>query len=64
MTFYRIKRDRIICLNAVRTANLVDDTIFITFTSGDIEREQVVFSTATIAEEVFKKLCTKLERLR
>lgn len=63
MKFYQIKKDRIICLNAVRTASLCEDTVFITFTSGDTRSERVVFSTESAAEEAFKKLCTKLGKL-
>jgi hypothetical protein len=63
MKFYQIKKSLIICLNAVRTASLYENTIFITFTSGDTKSEQIVFSTETAAAEAFEKLCTKLGKL-
>lgn len=60
MKFYEIKPDRIINLSTIRTAQVLDREIYLTFTCGDTRSERVVFGTAQAAADAFDNLCDAL----
>ena len=60
MKFYEIKEDRIINLDTIRTAQVFNNEILLTFTCYDTRSERVVFGNAQEAADAFDNLCDTL----
>ena len=60
MNFYAIKADRIINLFTVRTAQVFNNEIYLTFTCGDTRSDRIIFHNNQEAAEAFNKLCDAL----
>ena len=60
MRFYKIQEDKLINLDTIRTVQVLNKEIYITFTCGDTKSERVVFGLANNAEAAFKDLCSAL----
>ena len=60
MKFYEIQEDKIINLETIRTAQVLDNTIYLTFTCGDTKSERVVFGSSNAAADAFDNLCDAL----
>ena len=60
MKFYAIKADRIINLFTVRTAQVFNNEIYLTFTCGDTRSDRIIFHNNQEAAEAFNKLCEAL----
>lgn len=61
MKFYKIKEDYIINLSTIRTARVLNNEIYITFTCKDIKSERFVFGNFQAAADAFNDLCDALE---
>ena len=60
MKFYKIKEDRIINLDTIRTVQLHENEIYLSYTCGDGRSERLVFRTIQTAADAFDKLCDEL----
>ena len=64
MKFYKIQTDKkegIINLETIRTAQVLDNEIYLTFTCGDIQIKKIVFGSPDAAAEAFDDLCDALD---
>lgn len=57
MKFYEIKEDRIINLDTIRTAQVHENEIYLSFTCGDTRSERIIFRNSQTASETFDSLC-------
>lgn len=64
MKFYKIQEDKIINLEVIRTAQVLNNVIYLTFTCVDIQCERVVFGSSNAAADAFKNLCVALGGLK
>lgn len=60
MKFYEIQEDKIINLETIRTAQLLNNEIYLTFTCGDTKSERAVFGSSNAAVDAFYNLCDAL----
>lgn len=60
MKFYEIQEDKIINLGTIRTAQLLNNEIYLTFTCGDTKSERAVFGSSNAAADAFYNLCDAL----
>jgi len=60
MKFYEIQEDKIINLETIRTAQVLNNEIYLTFTCGDTKSERVVFGSSNAAADAFDNLCDAL----
>lgn len=60
MKFYEIQEDKIINLETIRTAEVLNKEIYLTFTCGDTKSERVVFGSSNAAADAFDDLCDAL----
>ena len=60
MKFYEIQEDKIINLETIRTAEVLNKEIYLTFTCGDPKSERVVFGSSNDAADAFYNLCDAL----
>ena len=60
MKFYEIQEDKIINLETIRTAQVLDNVIYLTFTCGDNKSERAVFGSSNAAADAFDNLCDAL----
>ena len=60
MKFYEIQEDKIINLETIRTAQVLNNEIYLTFTCGDTKSERAVFSSSNAAADAFDNLCDAL----
>lgn len=60
MKFYKIREDRIISLETIRTAQVLNNEIYLTFTCGDTRSDRIIFRTNTEAADAFNHLCEAL----
>lgn len=60
MKFYEIQEDKIINLETIRTAQVLNNEIYLTFTCGDTRSERVVFGSSNAAADAFDNLCDAL----
>ena len=60
MKFYEIQEDKIINLETIRTAQVLDNVIYLTFTCGDTKSERAVFGSPNAAADAFDNLCDAL----
>lgn len=60
MKFYKIKADQIVNLFTIRTAQVFNNEIYLTFTCGDTRSDRIIFQSTQKAVEAFNKLCDAL----
>lgn len=60
MKFYEIKEDRIINLDTVRTAQVLNNEICIYYTCGDPRGDRFIFGSSQAAADAFAGLCDAL----
>jgi hypothetical protein len=60
MKFYEIQEDKIINLETIRTAQVLNNEIYLTFTCGDTKSERAVFGSSNAAADAFDHLCNAL----
>ena len=60
MKFYEIKEDHIINLDTVRTAQVLRNEIYISYTCGDTRSEGFSFGSSQAAADAFDNLCDAL----
>lgn len=60
MKFCKIKADRIVNLSTIRTAQVFNNEIYLTFTCGDTRSDRIIFQNNQEAAEAFNKLCDAL----
>ena len=57
MNFYKIKEDRIIDLATIRTAQVYENEIYLSYTCGDTRSERITFCNSQAASDTFDSLC-------
>ena len=60
MKFFEIKEDRIINLDTIRTAQVLNNEIYISFTCGDTRSDRFIFGNDQAAADAFDGLCDAL----
>lgn len=60
MKFYEIKPDRIVNLFTIRTAQVFNNEILLSYTCGDTRTEVIHFPNNQEAADAFDKLCDEL----
>lgn len=60
MKFYEIKSDRIVNLFTIRTAQVFNNEIFLSYTCGDTRSDRIIFPNNQEAADAFDKLCDEL----
>ena len=60
MKFYEIQEDKIINLEVIRTVQVLNNVIYLTFTCVDTQCEKVVFGSSNAAADAFDDLCDAL----
>lgn len=57
MKFYQIKEGLIIDLDTIRTAQVQENEIYLSYTCGDTRSERIVFRNSQAAADTFDSLC-------
>ena len=57
MKFYKIKENQIIDLATIRTAQLHENEIYLSYICGDTRSERIIFRNGQAASETFDSLC-------
>lgn len=57
MKFYKIKEGQIIDLDTIRTAQLHENEIYLSYTCGDTRSERIIFRNSQAASDTFDSLC-------
>lgn len=60
MKFYKIKANQIVNLFTIRTAQVYNNEIYLTYTCGDTRSDRIVFHDNQEAAAVFNNLCDAL----
>ena len=60
MKFYEIKADRIINLETIRTAQVFNNEILLSYTCGDTRSDRIIFPSSQEAADAFDALCDEL----
>lgn len=60
MKLYKIKANQIVNLFTIRTAQVFNNEIYLTYTCGDTRSDRIIFQNNQEAAEAFNKLCEAL----